>query len=141
MGMQQILLVLLSVIIVGIAIATGISLMNYQAKVQNRQAIISDMHYVAAQAFTFYKLPNSFGGGDGTWDKDKLMSWEILPLNEDKTRYITKNGEIEIEVIDSGHTLLITGYGYELGLDNENGVQAQLNFQGANSELELEFIN
>ncbi len=141
MGTQQLLLILIGVIIVGVAISVGIIAMNNQAKTQNRQAIINDMHYVASQAVTFYKLPNSFGGGDGGWDKDALLDWQILPLNEDGTRYITQNGEIEIVVEDDGQTLLLTGYGYEMGFDEENAVKAQLNLQGESSDLDLEFLN
>lgn len=101
MGSQQLLLILMSVIIVGIAIATGISVMNYQAKSQNRQAIISDMHYVASQAVMYYKIPESFGGGNGQWNETDLETWIILPRNAEDTRFVTKNGEIGMKTADN----------------------------------------
>jgi len=62
MGTQQILLIVLSVIIVGVAVAVGITMFNAQAVNSNRSACIADMNNFSASALAFYKTPTSHGG-------------------------------------------------------------------------------
>jgi len=62
MGTQQILLIVLSVIIVGIAVAVGITMFNAQSVNSNRSACIADMNNFAASTLAFYKTPTSHGG-------------------------------------------------------------------------------
>lgn len=63
MGTQQILLIVLSVIIVGVAIAVGISMFNNQAYNSNKTAIAADAQSFATQVVQYYKTPVSQGGG------------------------------------------------------------------------------
>jgi hypothetical protein len=63
MGTQQILLIVLSVIIVGIAIAVGIMMFNNQAYNSNQSAIAGELQNYAAQVIQFWKTPVSQGGG------------------------------------------------------------------------------
>jgi hypothetical protein len=66
-GTQQILLIVLSVIIVGVAVGVGISMFSTQATNSNRQAIISELQNFGATAMQYYKTPSSMaGGGAGT---------------------------------------------------------------------------
>jgi flagellar basal body-associated protein FliL len=65
MGTQQILLIVLSVIIVGVAIAVGISMFNSQSYNSNKTAIASDAQSFATQAVQYYKTPESQGGAGG----------------------------------------------------------------------------
>jgi hypothetical protein len=62
MGTQQLLMILLSVIIVGIAIAVGITMFNQQATRDATNQIVAHMNLLAAQAHTYWKLPTSMGG-------------------------------------------------------------------------------
>ncbi len=68
MGQQQLLLIILGVIIVGIAIAVGLSLFSAQSIQSNRDAIINDLNNLAAQAYQFRIRPSSMGGGQGKYD-------------------------------------------------------------------------
>lgn len=63
MGQQQLLLIILGVIIVGIAIAVGITMFRDNAVSSNRDAIANDLLHLAAKAKHFYKRPTSMGGG------------------------------------------------------------------------------
>jgi len=63
MGQQQLLLIILGVIIVGIAIAVGLNMMTQQNIDANRQAIITDMNTIAAKAALYWKTPAQMGGG------------------------------------------------------------------------------
>lgn len=67
MGQQQLLLIILGVIIVGIAIAVGLSLFSAQSVQSNRDAIINDLNNLAAQAYQFRIRPTSMGGGQGSY--------------------------------------------------------------------------
>jgi hypothetical protein len=67
MGQQQLLLIILGVIIVGIAIAVGLSLFSAQSVASNKDAIINDLGNLAATAYQFKIRPNSMGGGGGSY--------------------------------------------------------------------------
>ncbi|MFA7213746.1 MAG: hypothetical protein WC111_07640, partial [Candidatus Cloacimonadaceae bacterium] len=62
MGTQQILLIVLSVIIVGAAIAVGIQMFNNQAYSANKSALAADAQSFATQIVQYYKTPESQGG-------------------------------------------------------------------------------
>ena len=64
MGTQQILLIVLSVIIVGAAIAVGITMFNNQSYSSNKTSIASDAQNFATQVVQYYKTPASQGGAD-----------------------------------------------------------------------------
>lgn len=63
MGQQQLLLIILGVIIVGIAVAVGITLFQDNAVSSNKDAMTNDMMHLAAKARHFYSRPTSMGGG------------------------------------------------------------------------------
>ena len=63
MGQQQLLLIVLGVIVVGIAIVVGINLFNANAVAANRDAVISDLNNLGSLAVSYYKKPKSMGGG------------------------------------------------------------------------------
>ena len=68
MGQQQLLLIILGVIIVGIAIAVGLSLFSAQSVQSNHDAIINDLNNIAANAYQHYIRPASMGGGANSYD-------------------------------------------------------------------------
>ena len=74
MGQQQLLLIILGVIIVGIAIAVGLSLFSAQSVQSNRDAIINDLNNLAAQGYQFYIRPSSMGGGQGSYSSFSIPS-------------------------------------------------------------------
>lgn len=63
MGQQQLLLIILGVIIVGLAIAVGITMFRDNAVSSNRDAMANDLIHIAAKAKHFYRRPSSMGGG------------------------------------------------------------------------------
>ena len=67
MGQQQLLLIILGVIIVGIAIAVGLSLFSAQSVASNKDAIVNDLGNLAATAYQFKIRPVSMGGGGGSY--------------------------------------------------------------------------
>ena len=67
MGQQQLLLIVLGVIVVGIAVVVGINLFNASAEEANKDGIVSDCTNLGAMAQQFYKKPLSMGGGANTF--------------------------------------------------------------------------
>jgi hypothetical protein len=67
MGQQQLLLIILAVLVIGIAIAIGVSLFTAQSVESNRDTMITDIENITAHAYQFYNRPTSIGGGGGTF--------------------------------------------------------------------------
>ncbi len=67
MGQQQLLLIVLGVIVVGIAVVVGINLFNASAEEANKDGIVSDCTNLGAMAQQYYKKPLSMGGGANTF--------------------------------------------------------------------------
>jgi hypothetical protein len=67
MGQQQLLLIILGVIVVGIAVAVGITMFSDNAVSANRDAISNDLVNLAARAQQFYRRPAALGGGGNSF--------------------------------------------------------------------------
>jgi len=67
MGQQQLLLIILGVIVVGIAVAVGITMFSDNAVSANRDAVSNDLVNLAARAQQFYRRPAALGGGGNSF--------------------------------------------------------------------------
>ena len=94
MGQQQLLLIILGVIIVGIAIAVGLSLFTAQSIQSNRDAMINDLNNLAAQAYQFRIRPTSMGGGQGDYTTFAIPT--KMRTNENATYSIATPGSNQI---------------------------------------------
>jgi hypothetical protein len=74
MGQQQLLLIILGVIIVGIAIAVGITMFSASSIQSNKDAIVNDLNNLAANAFQYRIRPSTMGGGSGSYGGYKIPS-------------------------------------------------------------------
>ena len=94
MGTQQILLIVLSVIIVGAAIAVGIQMFNAQAYSANKSAIAADAQSFASQIVQYYKTPTSQGGAGGAVTAGmevaigEFIGWGAANTSNDSGEYI-----------------------------------------------------
>ena len=70
MGQQQLLLIILGVIIVGIAIAVGLQLFQSGSVGANQDAMINDAMNIAAHADQWRIRPVAMGGGGGDFTDD-----------------------------------------------------------------------
>jgi hypothetical protein len=114
MGQQQLLLIVLGVIVVGIAVVVGINLFNANAVSSNRDGVVSDLNNLGAMAQQHYKKPLAMGGGgnDFTQGGPNLTGWEI-PSQLDTTA----NGTYTATVAAAQVT--IVGVGTELNDDGD----------------------
>jgi hypothetical protein len=67
MGQQQLLLIILGIIMVGIAIAAGIALFGSWSVASNKDGLYNDLQNLAAGANQFKARPANLGGGSGKY--------------------------------------------------------------------------
>jgi Tfp pilus assembly protein PilE len=130
LGQQQLLLIVLGVIIVGIAIAVGITMFRSNTQSSNRDQLISDLERLAVVAQEYYKKPVSMAGGadnfrnfalsaidtgnaDGSFKAATSPPNDADPMSGSMTPISTSTQEI-----------YIIGYGKELGNNNRQAVKA-----------------
>ncbi len=114
MGQQQLLLIVLGVIIVGIAIVVGINLFQSSAVDANRNAVIQDLNVLAAKAQEYYKKPASLGGGANSFVGFTMPTG--LSNNA--------NGTYTISVAGTANGITFQGVGTETGNDGSTKVKA-----------------
>ena len=97
MGQQQILFIIVGVIIIGIAITVGISIVSAQTVATNRDALINDLNHLASYAFDYRLRLRSMGGGQG--DYTDFVIPPKLRVNEDGTYSIVTAGLNTISLV------------------------------------------
>lgn len=87
MGQQQLLLIVLGVIVVGIAVVVGINLFNANAESSTQDSLVSQGTNIGALAQQYYKKPVSMGGGGNSFTPTQTGAttfaqyWNALPAN------------------------------------------------------------
>jgi hypothetical protein len=113
MGQQQLLLIILGVIVVGIAVAVGITMFSDSAASSNRDAVIEDLQNLAQRAQQFYRRPTFMNGGGNSFT---LLTTGAISLLTGKP--VDANGSFSIEVAGAGSgtdaVVVIQGVGTEL---------------------------
>ena len=131
MGTQQILMIVLSVIIVGIAVGVGMTMFQNQAKTSNRQALLGDLRNFSSNAIAFYKIPASMGGGRNgdpgfvgrSGNGSELIMY--LGFDDDDNTFSNENGTYTLEA-PTATQVKITGVGKEVGQDGSTPVKADV---------------
>jgi len=116
MGQQQLLLIVLGVIIVGLAIVVGINLFRSNAVDSNRNAVSSDLYHLAYLANAYYKRPVSFGGGGNSF------VGFTFPSNLSSTQ----NGTYSIFAAGTASSIVFEGIGIETGNNGTSAVKLQI---------------
>jgi Tfp pilus assembly protein PilE len=114
MGQQQLLLIVLGVIIVGIAVVVGINVFTASSTQANRDAVIADMTNLASLAQQYYRKPTALGGGGNAF-----TGWSI-PAQLDTT------GNGNYSVVVAAQQVTLTGTGNEKGNNGTTNVQATM---------------
>ncbi len=111
MGQQQLLLIILSVIIVGLAIIVGINIFYANAPESNRNSIYSELTNFGSQARKYYLETTSLGGGN-----QSFSGWTI-PDN------LTTTGSATYAVNVTPQLVTIIGTGTQTGNDGSTKVK------------------
>ena len=124
MGQQQLLLIILGVIVVGIAVAVGITMFTDSAISANRDALTNDLVNLASRAQQYFRRPVALGGGGYTFSG---LTADATGLSRLTNKPSNGNGTYSITVAGSGTgtsaSLTIKGIGNEL--NNGTAVQVQ----------------
>ena len=81
MGQQQLLLIILGTIIVGIAISVAVMMFNDQASATNRDQVVADLAHLGSLAQAYYRKPQILGGGGGSFTGLTLRTLTSNPTN------------------------------------------------------------
>jgi hypothetical protein len=111
MGQQQLLLIILGVIVVGIAVVVGITMFQDNAISANRDAVTNDLVNLAARAQQFYRRPTSLGGGQNSFD-DLGTDMSKLVNGASGATWTNPNGTYTLESA-AGDQAVISGEGTE----------------------------
>ena len=72
MGQQQILLIILGVIMVGIAVTVGITMFMGQSIRVNEDNLMNDMNIIGSDAYAYFMRAKMMGGGAGAYQGYQL---------------------------------------------------------------------
>ena len=126
MGQQQLLLIILGVIVVGIAIAVGISMFSSASVQSNKDALINDMNALAADAYQFRIRPTTMGGGGGSYAGGSGYAIPMkLRSNENGTYSRTNTAQSVTFIGTSGQ-----GYGRVSGVCDSTGHMGNFTYSG-----------
>ena len=112
MGQQQLLLIILGVIVVGIAVAVGITMFTDNAVSANRDAVTNDMVNLASRAQQHYRRPASMGGGEGAFDNSRGGT-ALAGITQLTSKPTNSNGRYLISNVAAA-TITLRGIGREL---------------------------
>ena len=123
MGQQQLLLIILGVIVVGIAVAVGITMFSDSATNSNRDALTNDLVNLASRAQQFYRRPMSLGGGGNSFtgltaDATGLALLTNKPQNGNGSYYIKTAGS----GTGTAAVVELEGLGNEIGTNGTSPV-------------------
>ncbi len=105
MGQQQLLLIVLGVIIVGVAVLLSFGLFKANAVEQKRDLMISESANIATHAITYYKKPREYAGGGNSF-----LGWGIpAPLADTEAGSYSANVTANLITITGTGTEVVTG--------------------------------
>ena len=109
MGQQQLLMIVLAIIIVGLAIAVSIALFRSNAIESKRDILIEETTSLGTMAIQYYKKPQAIGGGGRSFTGWTIPSQMIQ----------TFNGNFMIAEV-TPQQVTITGTGSEVVTGNDS---------------------
>ncbi len=104
MGQQQLLLIVLGVIIVGIAVVVGINVFTASSLQANNNAVIADLTTISSMAQQYYRKPSAMGGGGNAF------TGFGIPASLENTA----NGSYTISTAGGATGISFTGIGTEI---------------------------
>lgn len=117
MGQQQLLLIVLGVIIVGIAVVVGINVFTASSSQANRDAVVADLTNLGSMAQQYYKKPTALGGGGNSF-----TGWTV-PTNLSQT----PNMSTAVTATVQAQSVKLVALGNDVGLDGTNKVKVTMN--------------
>jgi hypothetical protein len=121
MGTQQLLLIVLGMVLIGIMVTAGIFLFQDQASATNRDQLSNDLVYLAVQAQKHYRRPAVLGGGSNSFGGLTISKLTNQPSNANGSYVLSP------DPVPGGVTsVTITGTGIERGNDGATPVEIEM---------------
>jgi len=116
--MQQILMVVLAVIIVGVAVTVGITMFGSNAYNSNRSAMSAELQALGALLLQYWKMPPMMGGAGMNASNVSLGSVSAAigfsAANPTSPHHLlSENGEYRIKSVN-GNVVVLAGLGKEV---------------------------
>jgi hypothetical protein len=89
MGQQQLLLIVLGTIIVGVAVVVGINMFAQGAANAERDAMLQDINSIAADGAAYWRKPAAMGGGNRVFTGATLGDFGSADTTANATYTIT----------------------------------------------------
>ncbi len=105
MGTQQIMVLVIGVIVVGLAISVGFVVFNSGAYNSNKTAIATDMQEMSTKMMQYWLLPTSMGGANKSISNVTIASvGAALGYTEEGGvyRFVNDNGEFRVLSAENG---------------------------------------
>jgi len=103
MGQQQLLLLVLGAIIVGVAIVVGMNMFSTSAVNANRDAVVQDCMTLATRAQQWYRTPAILGGGGRDFSNLTDPSQiRFKSPNENGTFVFQNSAQNQVEIFATG---------------------------------------
>ncbi|MBX2991398.1 MAG: hypothetical protein KF749_09530 [Bacteroidetes bacterium] len=121
MGSQQLLLIVVGVVLIGIMVAVGMDMFKDQAASTNRDSISNDLANFAVRAQKYYRKPLVLGGGAHSFNG---LSFKHITKNETNS-----NGTYVLApdpASGSDPFVSITGTGFNNGNDRSAPVEVRI---------------
>lgn len=130
MGQQQLLLIILVSIIVGIATIVAINVFSTSAKTANRDSVRQDVLVIASAAQAYYIRPSMMGGGNNSFTDMTFndINFPAEAISTDGLSAYNMNGTYVINT-DAGNTFTVTAHPA-----SDDGYDASLGFTAIASE-------
>lgn len=107
MGQQQLLLIILGVIVVGIAIAVGISQFSAHSTQANKDGVTASLINLAANAYQYRIRPTTMGGGGNSY------VGYVVPTkmaSDDNGTYALNGSPTSVQIIFNGTSAINGGW-------------------------------
>lgn len=121
MGSQQLLLIVVGVVLIGIMIAVGMEMFKDQASATSRDAISNDLVHYAAQVQKYYRRPTAMGGGQNSFNGLTLSKITKKASNANATYVLTPDPATSSDVF-----VTVTGTGFNTGNDGTTSVKVSI---------------
>ena len=129
MGQQQLLLLVLGIVIVGLAVVVGIEAFSENRTKSNADALVTDALRIASDAQAWALKPAQFGGGSEAGLAAATFSDIGYPLSGSSTEYTNVNGKFGLGTSapsdapsncssDTGNSPVINVYAYNTDTGN-----------------------
>jgi hypothetical protein len=126
-GSQQLLLIILGTVIVGIAVTVGISLFIDHSSATNRDAISNDLVHAASIAQMYRKKPAVQGGGGGSF-----VGFDLRVVFKEMKN---TNGTYSVFGAPTDSLIIIEGLGTQPGYDNTKLVKVSIKVLSVSTEV------